>query len=91
MEIMRWIGTVIVAGFFVGLTIYNWRFFFEKITKGDLIMSPTPWVGGLAGLLALWICPLPGAFEYWWVPFCIDFGSIPNSLWLAYCAATSKL
>jgi hypothetical protein len=88
---MRWIGTVIVAGFFVGLTIYNWRFFFEKITKGDLIMSPTPWVGGLAGLLALWICPLPGAFEYWWVPFCIDFGSIPNSLWLAYCAATSKL
>ena len=91
MEIMRWIGTVIVAGFFVGLTIYNWRFFFEKITKGDLIMSPTPWVGGLAGLLALWICPLPGAFEYWWVPFCIDFGSIPNSLWLAYCAATTKL
>ena len=91
MEIMRWIGTVIVAGFFVGLTIYNWRFFFAKITKGDLIMSPTPWVGGLAGLLALWICPLPGAFEYWWVPFCIDFGSIPNSLWLAYCAATTKL
>lgn len=91
METLQWIGTVIVGGFFVGLSIFNWRVFFQKIGQGDTRMSPVPWVAGFIGLLALWLCPIPEAFSYWWLPFCIDFGCIPNSLWLAYSAATSKL
>jgi hypothetical protein len=91
METLQWIGTVIVGGFFVGLSIFNWRFFFQKIGRGDARMSPVPWVAGFTGVFALWLCPIPETFSYWWVPFFIDFGSIPNSLWLAYSTATSKL
>lgn len=91
MEILRWIGTVMVGASFFGMAVYNWRFFLHKIRKGDDRMSPVPWVGGFAGMLALWLCPLESAFNFWWVPFCLDFGCIPNSLWLAYAAATSKL
>ncbi len=90
MEALRWILAVIAGGFFVGLAIFNWRFFFEKIRAGDHRMSPAPWVAGIAGMAALWVCPLEGAFSYWWVPLCLDFGSIPNSLYVAYQAAISR-
>ena len=91
METLRWIGTAIVAASFVGLSIYNWRFFLHKIRRGDTRMSPVPWVAGAAGMLALWLCPLDSAFTWWWVPFVIDFGSIPNSLWVGFSAASSKI
>jgi hypothetical protein len=91
METLRWIGTGVVGAFFLGLSVYNWRFFLQKIQRGDTRMSPAPWVAGAAGMLALWLCPLEGSFAWWWVPFFIDFGSLPNTLWVAYSAATSKL
>ena len=91
METLQWIGTAIFGAFFIGLAIFNWRFFALKIRRGDTRMSPAPWLGGIVGAFALWLCPLDGAFTWWWLPFCIDFGSIPNSLWVAYSAATSKV
>lgn len=91
MDTLLWIGTVMIAGTFFGMFVFNWRFFFKKLRQGDDRISPVPWVGGLAGALALFLCPLEGAFDFWWVPFCLDFGCIPNSLWLAYAAATSKI
>lgn len=90
MEALRWILTVVAAGFFLGLAVYNWRFFFDKIRQGDDRMSPAPWVAGVVGAGALWLAPVEGAFDYWWVPFCLDFGSVPNVLYLAWRAAVTR-
>ena len=91
MEDLLWIGTAVAGAFFIGLSVFNWRVFVKNILRGDTRMSPAPWIGGAAGAFALWLCPEEAAFTWWWIPFCIDFGSIPNTLWVAYSAATSKV
>lgn len=39
--------------------------------------SLAPLIGGLSGMLALLIAPIPGWRAWWWVPLVLDLGSLP--------------
>ena len=90
MEILLWFGTLILAGFFLGLTVFNWRHFLTKTTKGDDRLSPVPLAGGLLGIAAAYVCPVDAVWNYWWIPLIVDFGCLPYPIWMAYAAAVNK-
>lgn len=48
-------------------------------------------LGGVAGGLAMLICPLPGTNWWIWVPAMLDVGSIPAGLAIVYAVATGKV
>ncbi len=43
--------------------------------------SSLPLIGGLFGALGLLILPLPQLASWWWLPFFLDYASLP---WLLY-------
>ena len=90
METIRWLATLVLGGFFIGLTVFNWRYFWKHTRKREDEMSPVPLVGGVLGIVTLFVCPFGPAWHYWWVPLFIDFGSIPYALWTAYVGATNR-
>lgn len=47
---------------------------------GKAPSSGIPWIGGILGLIALVVCPLPFAWRWCWVPIVIDWGSLPGTL-----------
>ncbi len=91
METIRWLATLVLGGFFIGLSVFNWRHFWKYTRKRKDRMSPVPLVGGLLGIVTLYVCPFDPVWSYWWAPLFMDFGSIPYALWMAYDAATERL
>jgi hypothetical protein len=75
MNPVRWILTIVFLLIFIWMAgIHAWFFikgFFQKAP------SLIPLFGGLFGMLAILIVPLPSVRKWWWVPFVVDCGSIP--------------
>jgi len=46
--------------------------------------------GGIAGLLAMFACPLAGAARWAWVPPLLDPGCIPAGVLILHAVATGK-
>jgi hypothetical protein len=89
-ETIRWLLTVVLAAFAVGLGAFNWRAFWVHGIRERGEPSAVPLVAAVLGILALFTCPLEGSGGYWWVPLALDFGSVPYAFWLAYAAASRR-
>lgn len=73
---LRLIVTVIFFCLFLGISICNvWvilRYYIKK-QQGSIIH----FIGGLSGLLAVFLAPDSALRPLWWLPLILDFGTIP--------------
>jgi len=89
-ETFRWLLTVVLGAFFLGLAVFNWRAFWRNTVRRGREPEAVPVVAALLGVLAVFVCPVAGSSQAWWGPLIIDFGTLPYALWLAYAMAFSK-
>jgi len=82
--------TVVLGAFFLGLAAFNWRAFWRNAVVRGREPSAVPLVAALLGVLAVFVCPLPGSSRGWWAPLIFDFGALPYALWLASTMAFGK-
>lgn len=90
METFRWLLTLVLAAFFLGLSVFNWRAFWRNTVRRGREPAAVPVVAALLGVLAVYVCPLAGSSKAWWVPLILDFGALPYALWLAYATGFGK-
>lgn len=58
----------------------NWHSAWRAL-RGRKAPSPVPLVGGLAGAVAMLTSPWEGTSSLWWLPFLLDWGSIPVAVY----------
>ena len=76
-EIVRWIICIPLAVCSISLTAYNGYVGFKQWTaKSELyVESVAPLTGGIAGALALFICPIDEIWKWFWIPLLVDYGT----------------
>ncbi len=74
---LRWALAAVLAGAGVWISIHNARVFW-LLVRGGSTQSWIPLLGGGLCALACWVAPWPGAFRFWWLPLCLDWGSLPG-------------
>ena len=77
MEItLRWALGAVLALVFLFVAVGNaWtamRFLIERKHS-----SAVPLIGGLCGVAACYLLPVPVVREWWWLPLLLDYGSVP--------------
>lgn len=78
MTIALWIATGLL-GLFGGLiTLVNGGIFVQMAILRQDAPSWVPLIGGLALMIALLLCPLPGTARWWWLPLLVDYGCVPG-------------
>ncbi|MCE5306296.1 MAG: hypothetical protein LLG20_01515 [Acidobacteriales bacterium] len=73
---LRWVlGTVLAMVFLVVAAGNVWTVigFLVKRERN----SAVPLVGGLCGVAACFLLPVPLAGDWWWLPLLLDYGSVP--------------
>ena len=87
MIILRWILCGALVSAFLIFSLFNaWVVCREVVLKREIGLTFAPLMGGLTGLVALFVCPLEGALTFFWVPLIVDLGTVP---YLLYCMLTS--
>jgi len=76
LDIIRWVIAGLLAAFWLLCAGGNLTSLIgAAIRKGST--SFILFFGGVAGVLSLFICPLPGAARWAWLPPLLDIGSVP--------------
>lgn len=69
-------GLLILLATWVALL--NWMIF----VKGEILRRPTgswvPLFAGVTACLGLLVVPVEGLARYWFIPFLVDWGSVPG-------------
>ena len=86
-EIARWVAAaVLFAGSSVVIVGNGWI-----LVSGLLLRRETrswiPLLGGILGALAFLMAPNDKIRSLWWLPFVLDFGSVPGLACTAACFA----
>ena len=77
-EALAWSATGLLAGLFAAVNAWNLRLIFSA--QGDEDRSggsPVIFVGGIAGALALFVMPIDGVRDWWWLALVVDLGTAP--------------
>lgn len=74
--LIRWVVGVSVAAVFVFLAAVNWGYPVLFLLEGQR-GSAIPLLGGVAGIAAYFLLPVPILSQYRWCPLLIDYGCIP--------------
>ncbi len=88
-EIVQWIATGILGLFWFGCASSN----LVSLVNARIHRSSTSLVlffGGVAGVVAMLICPVPHTTRWAWVPAVLDLGCIPAGLILLFSVFTGK-
>ena len=64
---------------FIWVSWINWDSAFKMFKKKEH-QSWVPLLGGVSGAIAFVILPWEMLSELWWVPFVLDWGSVPGFL-----------
>ena len=72
---LRWLLALPFAGLFLVATAFNYTVLFNGFAGREFSPSMGPLIGGLSGAVALIVCPIDGATDWWWVPLVVDPGS----------------
>lgn len=75
MNVLRWSLAVLFFAAFVWMAVIHAGSFIAGFRKKA--PSLVPLVGGLCGMLAMLIVPLPSLRKWWWLAFVVDCGSLP--------------
>jgi hypothetical protein len=78
LEIVRGVFAVVGLIFFAGCAAANSSVFIKWLVKKKP-GSTIPFIGGIAGCLALLIAPWPVIRPYWWVPLILDTSFVMGS------------
>lgn len=87
--VIRWIVAAVLALFWLGSSISN----LVALINARIHRSPTSLVlffGGIAGVVAMLACPIPGTNRWAWVPAVLDLGCIPAGLAILVAALAGK-
>ena len=52
--------------------------FWRRFVRNEGVPSWVPLLAGIIGALGLCALPIPGARLWWWLPFLLDYGSLPG-------------
>lgn len=74
MLILQWTITALLGAFACYVIIFNWTIIAMRLFRTKRAPSLGPIVGGIAGAVALLLCPFDPAGNYWWVPIVVDPG-----------------
>ena len=75
-DVVAWTVAAVLAAAFLAANTANLLLFFGKVKDGEESSgSPTLFVGGIAGTLAMFTVPVEGAHDYWLVPLLVDLGT----------------
>lgn len=77
MTTFRWIIGIAFLLFGSYMTAMNWALFINNHILKRKWASAVPLVGGLASSIGLACLPISGIWRYAWIPFFIDWGSVP--------------
>jgi hypothetical protein len=72
-QIIRWIIAVPLGLFGWWVIGLNFALVYRWFTRGKH-SSMAPFIGGIAGLFGMMICPLPTVQKWAWVPLVVDLG-----------------
>lgn len=84
MNVFMWILALTFGLLFLGAFVVGWRIFFHNYIKRDSFTSVIPFVGGMAGCVAVLCIPIDDLKWMWWIPFIIDWGSFPIILFAVF-------
>jgi len=77
--VTAWFLTAILGAAFLWLSLLNWHALIRQ-TMGRPSPSWVPLLGGVLGVLALWIAPGQDLDRFLWVPLVVDGGCAPGFL-----------
>ena len=77
MNIIIWILSILFLLLSAYLTFVNWSVFINNYILKKPFVSAVTFGGGLLGGIGLIILPVENAWKWFWVPFVIDWGSLP--------------
>jgi hypothetical protein len=78
MAYLMWIFSVFALLFFGFMLFINWRIFYHNNIKKDSTTSVIPLIGGISGVIGLWLLPaLNLDFILMFIPLIIEWGSFP--------------
>jgi len=79
----QWIACAIAAVVFTLVAVANWQMVWLKYARKSETGSFLPFLGGAAGIAAIFMCPLDAVQSNWWLaslPPILDFGTVPYLL-----------
>jgi len=77
-------GCVAVGGLGAWICILNWSVFWSGCVRRERTASWSPLLGAALLSLGLKAAPVHALNELWWLPFVLDWGSLPGLLYTAY-------
>lgn len=77
MTTIRWILSIGFVGLFLYIAVVNWVVFINNYVRKKQWSSALTLIGGASGSIGIVILPVSGAWQYWWLPLVLDWGSIP--------------
>jgi hypothetical protein len=77
MVIIQWIFAAPLFLVFFLLTLTGYWYLLTKLIGRKPPFSPTYFLGGIAGMLAIFIAPIDGLKPYWWLPMLLDLFALP--------------
>ncbi len=87
--IVQWIATGVLGLFWLGCASSN----FVSLINARIHRSSTSLIlllGGIAGVVAMLVCPIPETTRWAWVPAVLDLGCIPAGLAILFSVFTGK-
>jgi uncharacterized membrane protein len=87
--IVRWVVSVILGMFWLYAAVTN----LVDLINARVHKSSTSLVlffGGVAGVVAMLACPIPGTTRWAWVPAVLDLGCVPAGLTILFAVVGGK-
>ena len=72
---------VVLSALGAWISIQNWRIFWDGFVRKQRTASWTPALGAVLLAIGFGYAPWPELAALWWLPFLLDWGSLPG---LAY-------
>ncbi len=87
--IVRWVVGAILTLIWFGCTISN----LIDLINARIHKTPTSLIlffGGLSGIIAVFIFPIPGSNKWAWLPAVLDLGCVPAGLVILFAVISGK-
>jgi len=70
--------SIAFAGIGLWISVLNWSVVLLYLLRRQKASSWIPLLGGICCCVACFLLPYPGLSYWWWLPFFLDWGSVPG-------------